>query len=72
VGRWRLDQRAIAVAMEGVGQPLRPGERFTAVVELRRRGLSYLAIACRLQIDPRQVHRDLTRAGLVTSEQVPA
>jgi hypothetical protein len=75
VGRWRLDELvdvdvvAIDRAVVGDVPQLTMGERFLATVELRRRGLTYRAIACQLRIDDHQVYRYLARAGMTNQRR---
>lgn len=73
MGRWHRDELdtadevAVLRAVQGDRLPLRHGERFLAVTELRRRGFTYKQIATHLCIDDHQVYRYLHRAGMVAT-----
>lgn len=77
VGRWRVDELddidAVAVTRAVDTDdlpPLTKGERYLAVVELHRRGMSQPAIGRRLHIGPRQVHRYLQVAGRTSTGRI--
>lgn len=70
--KYDVDDVNVGRALAGHSVDLTRAERLEAVRQLREQRLGYDAIAARLGLAQRQVHRDLTDLGLVRHEEATA